>query len=120
MEQITITVSTCPETGLLIAAWNDSTCHGGLTTKAATLRNLEANIREAIAAHFDPGELPTLILLTEWDETTEFISAIERGLSDLDHGCVFPVRDALAAVGEKFAFSRSARPQSQLFRSSSR
>ena len=104
---------------MLVAAWDDPTGHGGLTTQSDTLRGLEANIREAIAAHFDPGELPTRALLTESDEAADFIAAIERGLTDLDHGRAFPARDALAALGQKFAFSRDSHRHSQLFRSSS-
>ena len=58
MESITIAVTTCEETGTLVASWTDPNGLGGLTTQANHLRELEANILEAIKVHFDPEEQP--------------------------------------------------------------
>ena len=63
MEQITIRVATCPETGALVASWDDLEGTGGLTTQAETLSELENNIREAISVHFEPDEIPSHIPL---------------------------------------------------------
>ena len=58
MDEITISVSTCEETGVLVASWDDPGGSGGLTTQAIQLGDLERNIGEAVAVHFEPGELP--------------------------------------------------------------
>jgi predicted RNase H-like HicB family nuclease len=58
VEEITITISTCEDTGVLVASWDDPTGSGGLTTQAERLSDLERNIREAVAVHFEPGEQP--------------------------------------------------------------
>ena len=58
MKAITIRVSACEETGTLVASWVDPSGSGGLTTQAGKLGELERNIRDAIAVHFDPEDLP--------------------------------------------------------------
>jgi predicted RNase H-like HicB family nuclease len=58
VEEITITISTCEDTGALVASWDDPTGSSGLTTQAERLSDLEQNIREAVAVHFEPGERP--------------------------------------------------------------
>lgn len=63
MGEITITIQSCPDTGTLIASWDDPAGHGGLTTQADTLGELECNIREAIEVHFDDGEAPGRVRL---------------------------------------------------------
>ena len=63
VEEITISIGTCRDTGMLIASWDDPTGLGGLTTQADNLTDLEANLREAVAVHFDPEELPKLVRL---------------------------------------------------------
>ncbi len=63
MESITIAIINCAETGTLIASWSDSSGLGGLTTQAVHLRELEANILEAIEVHFDPEEQPKRVFL---------------------------------------------------------
>jgi predicted RNase H-like HicB family nuclease len=63
VEQITISVVTCAETGALVASWDDPQGSGGLTTQAETLSELESNIREAISVHFEPDEIPKRIRL---------------------------------------------------------
>jgi hypothetical protein len=63
VEEITLSIATCAETGMLVASWNDPRGLGGLTTQAEKLSDLEANIREAIAVHFEPEELPKQVRL---------------------------------------------------------
>jgi hypothetical protein len=63
VDEIVITISRCGETGTLVALWDDPRGFGGLTTQAENLSHLENNIREAIAAHFEPGELPRQVRL---------------------------------------------------------
>jgi predicted RNase H-like HicB family nuclease len=63
VDQITIRVDTCAESGALVASWDDPEGSGGLTTQSETLSELEGNIREAISAHFEPGEIPKRVRL---------------------------------------------------------
>lgn len=58
VNEITVTVTTCPETAMLIASWDDPSGLGGLTTQAATLTELSANIMEAVDCHFGPDNIP--------------------------------------------------------------
>ena len=62
MNEITFTVSPCEETGVLVAAW-DAPGGGGITTQGASVDELRANIREALACHFEKGEQPASIRL---------------------------------------------------------
>jgi len=43
---------------ILVASWDDPDGFGGITTQAERLGDLERNIRDAVAIHFEPGELP--------------------------------------------------------------
>ena len=63
MDEITISVATCGETGPLTASWDDPRGLGGLTTQSEKLSDLEDNIREAIAVHFEPDDLPKQVRL---------------------------------------------------------
>jgi hypothetical protein len=47
---------------MLVAAW-DAPGGGGITTQGASVEELRANIREAVACHFDEGEGPGRIRL---------------------------------------------------------
>lgn len=63
MEQITISIATCSESGALVASWDDTEGSGGFTTQAETLSELENNIREAILVHFEPEDVPKQVRL---------------------------------------------------------
>lgn len=63
VEGITIRISACDVTGTLVASWDDPRGFGGLTTQAGTLGDLERNIRDAIAVHFKPDDVPTQVKL---------------------------------------------------------
>ena len=56
-------ISRCADSGTLVASWDDPRGLGGLTTQAERLSDLESNIREAIAVHFEPEELPRKVRL---------------------------------------------------------
>ena len=58
MDEITVNISICEQSGALVASWDDPDSSGGLTTQADRFSDLEPNIREAVAVHFDPGERP--------------------------------------------------------------
>jgi predicted RNase H-like HicB family nuclease len=64
MSEITFTVSPSEETGMLVAAW-DAPDGGGITTQGSSVEELRANIREAVACHFDeskgPGTLQSIL-----------------------------------------------------------
>ena len=62
MSEITFTVSPCEETGVLVAAW-DAPGGGGITTQGASVEELHAAIRDALACHFDEGEAPARVRL---------------------------------------------------------
>lgn len=62
MSEITFTVSPCEETGVFVASW-DEAGGGGITTQGASVEELQANVREAVACHFEEGEAPARIRL---------------------------------------------------------
>ena len=68
MDEIIITIRTCEDTGTLMAWWDDPAGSGGLSTQADQLSDLERNIREAVAVHFEPGELPKHLRLHFLDD----------------------------------------------------
>ena len=61
MDTITFNIDTDTESGWLIASWDDP--KGGVTTQAKKLRDLEANIREAVTCHFEEGRCPSNVKL---------------------------------------------------------
>lgn len=63
VEGITISISTCAETGTFVASWDDPRGFGGLTTQAENLSELERNIWEAVSVHFEPDDLPKHVRL---------------------------------------------------------
>jgi predicted RNase H-like HicB family nuclease len=52
VEEVVFIVSLCEESGTLVASW-DQPGGGGISTQGASLEELWANIREAVACHFD-------------------------------------------------------------------
>jgi len=62
MTEITFTVERDEESGWFVASW-DAPDGGGIGTQGRDLRDLEANVREAVRCHFDPDELPRSIRL---------------------------------------------------------
>jgi predicted RNase H-like HicB family nuclease len=58
MEEITLQVQRDEESGWLVASWDDPSGSGGITTQGEDLRDLQEQITEAVAVHFDEGEGP--------------------------------------------------------------
>jgi len=63
MEEITLQVERCEESGWLVASWDDPDGSGGITTQGKDLRELQDQVRDAVHCHFDPGEAPQRIRL---------------------------------------------------------
>jgi hypothetical protein len=61
MEEITLQVQPDEQSGLLVARWDDPAGTGGITTQGQDLRDLQQQITEAVAVHFDEGEGPRRI-----------------------------------------------------------
>ncbi len=60
MEEVTFLVQRDEESGWLVASWKDPD-GGGITTQGRDLRDLQQQINEAVAVHFDEGSWPRLI-----------------------------------------------------------
>ncbi len=60
MEEITLQVQRDEESGWLVASWDDPD-GGGITTQGQDLRDLQQQINDAVAAHFDEGSGPRRI-----------------------------------------------------------
>jgi hypothetical protein len=61
MEEITLQVQLDEQSGLLVASWDDPGGTGGITTQGQDLRDLQQQITDAVAVHFDEGEGPRRI-----------------------------------------------------------
>ena len=61
MDEITFEVSRDEESGWLIASWDAPNGSGGITTQGQDLRDLQAQVVDAVAAHFDDDESPQRI-----------------------------------------------------------
>jgi predicted RNase H-like HicB family nuclease len=62
MDEITFEVSRDADSGWLIACWDAPDGSGGITTQGEDLRDLQAQIVDAVAIHFD-DEAPQRIRL---------------------------------------------------------
>lgn len=63
MGEITFSVSRDEESGWLIASWDAPNGAGGITTQGKDLRELQAQIVDAVATHFEANEIPQRIRL---------------------------------------------------------
>ncbi len=61
MEEITLQVQRDQQSGWLVAWWDDPEGAGGITTQGQDLRDLQQQITEAVAVHFDDGAAPCRI-----------------------------------------------------------
>jgi hypothetical protein len=62
LHEIVFTVETCQDSAMLVASW-DAPEGGGITTQGRDLRELQEQVTEAVACHFDEGEAPQRIRL---------------------------------------------------------
>ena len=58
MDEITFEVSRDEESGWLVASWDSPDGSGGITTQGEDLRDLQAQIVDAVATHFGEDETP--------------------------------------------------------------
>jgi predicted RNase H-like HicB family nuclease len=63
MKEITLTVERDAESGGYVASWDAPGGQGGITTQGRDLRELQDNVREAVACHFGDGQAPRAIRL---------------------------------------------------------
>ena len=63
MDEITLRVERDEESGWLVASWDAPNGAGGITTQGQDLRDLQQQVTEAVAAHFDEGTVPSRIRL---------------------------------------------------------
>jgi predicted RNase H-like HicB family nuclease len=61
--EITLIIERDEESGWLVASWDALRNQGGITRQGKTLRELEQNVRDAIACHFENREQPRRIHL---------------------------------------------------------
>ena len=63
MKEITLTVERDEESGGYVASWDAPRGKGGITTQGRDLRELQENVTEAVACHFENGKAPRAIRL---------------------------------------------------------
>lgn len=63
MDEITLQVQRDEESGWLVASWDAPDRSGGITTQGKDLRDLQEQIIDAVAVHFDGEEAPRRIRL---------------------------------------------------------
>jgi hypothetical protein len=61
VDEIVFQIETCDESGLLVAAWDDPSNRGGITTQGKDLKELQDHVGDAVRCHFDPGDMPRKI-----------------------------------------------------------
>ncbi len=63
MKEIAFTVERDETSGWFVAHWDAPRGRGGITTQGRSLRELEDNVRESVACHFEGGKQPGQIRL---------------------------------------------------------
>ncbi len=61
MEEITLQVHRDEDSGWLVAWWDDLNGAGGITTQGQDLRDLQQQITDAVASHFEKSDAPRRI-----------------------------------------------------------
>ena len=61
MDEIVIVVERRPDSGHLVASWDEPSGNGGISTQAVDLRELQEHVDDAVRCHFDPGSMPKSI-----------------------------------------------------------
>ena len=62
LDEIVFTVETCQDSATFMASW-DAPEGGGITTQGRALRELQEQVTDAVACHFDEGKAPQRIRL---------------------------------------------------------
>jgi hypothetical protein len=68
MDEITFQISTDADSGWLVASWDGPGGSGGITTQGRDLEDLQRQIGDAVAVHFDEGQAPRRIRLHFMDD----------------------------------------------------
>src|SRR5271167_2893637 len=63
MNEIAFQVQRDEDSGLLLAYWDAPDASGGISTQGKDLRDLQDQVIEAVAVHFDAGEVPNRVCL---------------------------------------------------------
>ena len=63
VDEITLQVQRDEDSGWLVASWDAADGSGGITTQGRDLRDLQEQVLDAVAAHFDEAEAPRRIRL---------------------------------------------------------
>lgn len=61
MDEIVIVIERCPDSGQLVASWDEPSGNGGISTQATDLRELQEHVDDAVRCHFEPGSIPKSI-----------------------------------------------------------
>ena len=64
MDEIVFVVESCPDSGQLIASWDEPSGNGGISTQAGDLRELQERVDDAVRCHFEPALMPKAIRFT--------------------------------------------------------
>ena len=102
MDEITFQVSRDEESGWLIASWDAPNGSGGITTQGQDLRDLQAQVVDAVVTHFDDGETPQRIRPQHHRAMSApptglaifqaVIPATQVGITGSHSGCGSPIR----------------------------
>ena len=71
MEEIVLEVQADEDSGWLIASWDAPDGAGGINTQAENLRDLEREVSEAVACHFEESVRPRLSAITRSTSTPQ-------------------------------------------------
>jgi predicted RNase H-like HicB family nuclease len=63
LDEITLQVFNDEDSGCLVASWDSPDGSGGITTQGRDLQDLQQQVSEAVATHFDEGQAPRRIRL---------------------------------------------------------
>ena len=63
MDEITFQVVNDEDSGCLVASWDAPNDSGGITTQGRDLQDLQSQLSEAVATHFDEGQVTHRIRL---------------------------------------------------------
>ena len=63
LDEITLQVVNDEDSGWLVASWDAPDGSGGITTQGRDLQDLQQQVSEAVATHFDEGQAPRRIRL---------------------------------------------------------
>ena len=61
MDEMVIVVERCPDSGQLVASWDEPSGKGGISTQEAYLREVQEHVDDAVRCHFEPGPIPKSI-----------------------------------------------------------